>query len=596
MDTSAKNIVFDENGVCNYCSDFTVVLDKARLSVADSIAAKDQFIAKVKESGRGKQYDCIVGVSGGVDSSYALYLAVKHGLRPLAVHLDNGWNSELATHNIANLVKSLGVDLHTHVIDWDENRDLQRSFFAAHVVDIELLMDNAMQALNYQLAAKYGLTYILAGTNMSTEGMSMPPGWNHFKRDAKNIRAIHRRFGTVPIKTHRLLSVLGYLWFERARKIKWISFLDYFPYVKSDAVEILKAECAYKPYPYKHYESVFTRFYQAYILPRKFGYDKRRLHLSTLIVSGQMSRDEAIEMLGSDPYPDPKQMEQDKTFVLKKLGFTEQSFDEYIAAPEIPHAVYGTEETLQNNIAVVYRTLFKSNWLGFHFENLKRKIKHVVANHPIILFQFYRVISPNNFNNACVVRNGVEIVIEGFPRSANSFAVIAFNLAQGRKVPCAHHLHVEAQILKGIQLGIPVIVLIRHPADAISSLLIRDGGSAKEHARRYIKFYSNALLVREYVVFAEFHQVTKNFGEVIRKVNDKFSKDYKIFKNSKENIDAVFQRLDEINQCINDGKLTHLARPVEHRNDKPTSIDMDDPYLIEAVSLYEKIIADAELR
>lgn len=361
MDTSARDIVFDGNGVCNYCSDFSIVLEKAMLSVADSIAAKDQFIAKVKESGRGKQYDCIVGVSGGVDSSYALYLAVKHGLRPLAVHLDNGWNSELATHNIANLVKSLGVDLHTHVIDWDENRDLQRSFFAAHVVDIELLMDNAMQALNYRLAAKYGLTYILAGTNMATEGMSMPPGWNHFKRDAKNIRAIHKRFGTVPIKTHRLLSVLDYLWYERARKIRWVSFLDYFPYVKSDAVEILKAECAYKPYPYKHYESVFTRFYQAYILPKKFGYDKRRLHLSTLIVSGQMSRDEAIEMLKSDPYPDPKQMEQDKTFVLKKLGFTEKGFEEYIAAPEISHAVYGTEEALQNNIATVYRVLFKKN-------------------------------------------------------------------------------------------------------------------------------------------------------------------------------------------------------------------------------------------
>jgi N-acetyl sugar amidotransferase len=359
MDTSAENIVFDEQGICNYCSDFTIVLEQAKLSAADSIAAKDQFIEKVKESGRGKQYDCIVGVSGGVDSSYALYLAVKLGLRPLAVHLDNGWNSELATHNIANLVKSLGVDLHTHVIDWNENRDLQRSFFAAHVVDIELLMDNAMMAINYQQAAKYGLTYILAGMNISTEGMNMPPGWNHFKRDAKNIRAIQKRYGTVSIKTHPLLSVLDYIWFERFRKIKWTSFLDYFPFVKLDAIEILKAECAYRPYPYKHYESIFTRFYQAYILPKKFGIDKRRLHLSTLVVSGQMSRDEAIEMLKSDPYPDPKQMEQDKTFVLKKLGFTEQGFDEYIAAVEIPHAVYGTEEPLQNNIAAFYRLLFK---------------------------------------------------------------------------------------------------------------------------------------------------------------------------------------------------------------------------------------------
>lgn len=359
MDTTASDITFDEKGVCNYCTKFEIDLERAMLSVADSIAAKDKFIAEVKKTGYGKRYDCIVGVSGGVDSSYSLYLAVKHGLRPLAVHLDNGWNSELATHNIANLVKSLRVDLHTHVIDWDENRDLQRSFFSAHVIDIELLMDNAMQALNYRLAEKFGLKYILAGTNMSTEGMSMPPGWNHFKRDARNIRAIHKRFGKVPIKTHHLLSVIDYVWYERARKIKWISFLDYFPYVKSDAVEILQIECGYRPYPYKHYESVFTRFYQAYILPRKFGYDKRRLHLSTLIVSGQINRDEAIEMLRTDPYPDQRQMEQDKAFVLKKLGFSDKYFNEYIAAPGIPHAAYGTEENLQNNIAKIYRWLFK---------------------------------------------------------------------------------------------------------------------------------------------------------------------------------------------------------------------------------------------
>lgn len=359
MDTSANDIIFDENGICKYCSSFSVALEKTNLSVGDAIAAKDKFIEKVKKTGHGKKYDCIVGVSGGVDSSYALYLAVKHGLRPLAVHLDNGWNSELATHNIANLVKFLGVDLHTHVIEWNENRDLQRSFFAAHVVDIELLMDNALQALNYKMAARYGIKYILAGTNMSTEGMSMPPGWNHFKRDSKNIRAIQKRFGTVPIKTHPLLSVVSYLWYERARRINWISFLDYFPYIKADAVEVLKNECNYKPYPYKHYESVFTRFYQAYILPKKFGYDKRRLHLSTLIVSGQMFREEAIEMLNRDPYPDPKQMEQDKAFVLKKLGFSEQSFDEYISAAEIPHAAYGSEAPLEKHIANIYRLIFK---------------------------------------------------------------------------------------------------------------------------------------------------------------------------------------------------------------------------------------------
>jgi N-acetyl sugar amidotransferase len=334
-------------------------LEKTRLSAVDAISTKDHFIAKVKESGRGKKYDCIVGVSGGVDSSYVLYLAIKHGLRPLAVHLDNGWNSELATHNIANLVKSLGVDLYTHVIDWEENRDLQRSFFAANVVDIELLMDNAMLAVNYQMAAKYKLKYILSGSNTVTEGMKIPSRWNHYKRDVKNIRAIQKRFGHVKIKTHLLHSTFDYVWDTVLRKIQWISFLDFFEYNKFSAIEILKNEAFYKPYPYKHYESVFTRFYQAYILPNKFGYDKRLVHLSTLIVSGQMTRGEAVEMLKSDPYPDPNQKEQDKLFVLKKLGFTEKAFEEYIATPERPHTLYGTDEIFRNSLSAIRRALFK---------------------------------------------------------------------------------------------------------------------------------------------------------------------------------------------------------------------------------------------
>src|SRR5229473_2421876 len=170
MDTTAADIRFDERGVCNYCRDFEAKLEAIRRTVADHQGHRDRFIASIKAGGRGKEYDCVVGVSGGVDSSYALLLAVKHGLRPLAVHLDNGWNTELATHNIANLVNHLHVDLYTHVIDWEENRDLQRSFFAASVVDIELLMDNAMFALNYQQAAQRGIRWILAGTNMATEG------------------------------------------------------------------------------------------------------------------------------------------------------------------------------------------------------------------------------------------------------------------------------------------------------------------------------------------------------------------------------------------------------------------------------------------
>lgn len=358
MDTSASDIVFDEEGFCNYCSEFLMVLQATKEKIADHLSFRDEFISKVKKNADGKEYDCIVGVSGGIDSSYALYLAAKNGLRPLAVHLDNGWNSELASHNIANLVNQLGVDLYTHVIDWEENRDLQLSFFKANVVDIEMLMDNAMKALCYQQAAKYGLKYILSGGNQATEGVPMPPGWNHMKYDVRNIRAIQKKFGKNSIKTHPLISTLSFVFYNYLRRIQWISFLDYFQYSKDEALEILKKECCYKAYPYKHYESVFTRFYQAYILPRKFGFDKRRVHLSTLIVSGQMLREEALELLKSAPYPDPKQEIQDRIFVMKKLGFSEEEFDNYMSAPGVPHEVYGTEKFIYDTFRSL-KSMFK---------------------------------------------------------------------------------------------------------------------------------------------------------------------------------------------------------------------------------------------
>jgi N-acetyl sugar amidotransferase len=360
MDSSTAGITFDADGVCNYCREFTARREAETARIRDRVVHRDQFLASVRAHGKTREYDCVVGVSGGLDSSYALYLAVKNGLRPLAVHLDNGWNTELASHNIAHLVRGLGVDLYTHVIEWEENRDLQLSFFSADVVDIEMLMDNAMLALNYQQAARHGVQHILSGANSATEGMQMPPNWVHYKRDVRNIRAIHRKFGRQQIKTHPLLSTLGHLWYEYVRRIRWIPFLDYFPYVKAEALAVLQREVGYKAYPYKHYESVFTRFYQAYILPRKFGYDKRRVHLSTLIASGQMLRRAALEMLTTPPYSDPKQEEQDRVFVQKKLGFSEREFEDYLRRPAVPHASYGSELGLYRTLVSLER--FGSRW------------------------------------------------------------------------------------------------------------------------------------------------------------------------------------------------------------------------------------------
>ena len=349
MDSSASNITFDEQGQCNYCTDFLGRLKRTGLVAPQ--AEREFFLHRVRRDGRSKEYDCVIGLSGGVDSSYALYLAVKNGLRPLVVHLDNGWNSELAVHNIANLVRLLNVDLYTHVIDWEENRDLQLSFFKANVIDIEMLMDNAMLALNYRMARQFKVKWILAGTNRSTEGMHMPSNWNWLKFDAMNVRDIQKRHGSVPIKTHDLLSVAGFIWNRYVLGIRWTSFLDYFDYRKDDALATLQREVGYRPYPYKHYESVFTRFYQGYILPNKFGVDKRKLHLSTLVATKQMSRDQALELLAQSPYPDSGQLQDDHTFVLKKLGFTEAEFESYMATPPVPHDTYRTEKPLWNFIS-----------------------------------------------------------------------------------------------------------------------------------------------------------------------------------------------------------------------------------------------------
>lgn len=345
MDTSAAGISFDENGVCNFCRRF---LDRSSNVIFKSAEEKqdslNSLVEAVKKNGRNRRYDCVVGVSGGVDSSWVLVKAVELGLRPLAVHMDNGWNSELAQNNIANLVNGLGVDLYTHVINWEEYRGLMQSFFDADVIDIELLYDNAMLAVNYQQAAANGVRHILGGTNQATEGMDMPQEWNWFKYDAKNIKEISRKFGGPSLRTFPHFGTLSYLWYVKIRGIEWVSFLDFLDFNKFDAVEVLKAKYNYKPYPYKHYESVFTRFYQGFILPTKFGVDKRRLHLSTLIISRQLSREEALESLAQIAYPSERELENDRRYFLKKMNWTDDQLEAYLKRPEVKHDRYPSEK------------------------------------------------------------------------------------------------------------------------------------------------------------------------------------------------------------------------------------------------------------
>ena len=344
MDASAKDITFDDRGICNYCSEFInrsgEILNESPLQKYPKL---NNLLQKIKNEGKGKKYDCIVGVSGGVDSSWVLVQVKSLGLRPLAVHMDNGWNSELAQNNISNLVNSLEVDLFTYVIDWNEYKGLMQTFFDADVLDIELLYDNALLAVDYKLAAKYGTKYILSGSNQATEGMRMPPGWNWFKYDKKNIVSIAKLFGGPKIKTFPLFGVLDYVLYDRIRKIKWIPFLDFTEYNKEFALRELEAKYGYKRYPYKHYESIFTRFYQGYILPRKFHVDKRKLHLSTLVASGQMTRDEALKGVDGIAYPTQMELEEDLNYFLKKMGWTKGQLDDYISRPEKSHATYPSE-------------------------------------------------------------------------------------------------------------------------------------------------------------------------------------------------------------------------------------------------------------
>jgi N-acetyl sugar amidotransferase len=359
MDASVPSIRFDAEGHCNYCNDM-LARSRALLTATAEQRARDldEFVQRVKRAGRGQRYDCIVGVSGGVDSSWAISRVIELGLRPLAVHMDNGWNSELAQHNIEQLVKRSGVDLYTHVIDWREYRKLMQAFFDADVVDVELLYDNAMTAVNMQQASRFGVKYILTGVNQATEGMRMPPGWNWFKRDRRNILAIWRRFGDGGrLKTFPAIGTGHYLFYAHVRRIEWVSFLDYFKYDKPSALAELEQRFGYKPYPYKHYESVFTRFYQGYILPKKFGIDKRKLHLGTLVVSGQMKREDALADLERSPYPSEEALEQDIAYFLKKMRWSSAQLAAYLARPGKPHALYGTEKPIYDVLAAATRVL-----------------------------------------------------------------------------------------------------------------------------------------------------------------------------------------------------------------------------------------------
>lgn len=352
MDTSDPNIEFNNQGTCNHCSEairIIAVVEKQR-----DPRILNHTIESIKEHERGRQYDCLVGLSGGVDSSYLAYKAVELGLRPLAIHLDNGWDTELAIKNIENIVRKLDLDLHTHVVDWPEFRDLQLSFIKADVIDVEMITDHAIVALAYNLAKQHRIRHILTGVNTSTESI-LPRAWVHPKTDLRNLKSIHQVHGTVPIRTLPTASTLRIRYLQKFMGIRSVNLLDLLPYAKKEAVSILENELGWTNYGGKHHESVFTRFYQQYILLEKFGVDKRRAHLSSLICSKQLTREEAIAELQHPPYA-PATINEDKSYVTKKLGMTPEGFEEYMARPPQSHYRYASDQSYLRALSRIKQT------------------------------------------------------------------------------------------------------------------------------------------------------------------------------------------------------------------------------------------------
>ena len=344
MDSSVPYIQFDENGVCNYCK----IHDSLEAQFPPGEAGKaalDKIVAEIKKSGRGKKYDCVLGLSGGTDSTYALYVAKGFGLRPLVVHYDNGWNTETGIHNIENAIQKLGVDLFTYVENWEEFKDFQRSLFKASTPDLEVLTDIRIKFVLYAVAAREGIKYVINGSSFRTEG-KIPPLWSY--GDSKYLNSVQARFGSKKLKTIRTLSTFETLHFTMIKRIKIIQILNYIDYSKDAAAKVLAEKIGWRDTGGHHYESTITRFTYGYLLPMKFKIDKRRTHFSARVRAGLMSRDEALDKIEKVPLS-PEQATQDKAYIAKKLDFTAEEFDVILAAPPKTFMDY------PNNFKMIYR-------------------------------------------------------------------------------------------------------------------------------------------------------------------------------------------------------------------------------------------------
>jgi len=334
LDTTVADIWFDEKGVCKYCH-IHDEMEKSHPLGVEGEKKLDELLKKIKRKGAGRQYDCIVGVSGGRDSTYTLYTAVKLGLRPLAVHFDNGWNSDISVSNIKNACEKLNVDLHTVVADWEEFKDLQIAFLKSGTPDADIPADYAIYSVLFDVAHKEGIKYILNGHSFRTEGTS-PISWTYM--DGKYLKSVHKRFGKLKrIKSFPIMSMSKFIYYVFIERIKEVRLLEYINYVKKDVDKTLKNELGWQYYGGHHHENTFTKFFQSYYLPKRFGIDKRKTELSAMIRSGQISREEALEEINNSNYPYEKEVVE---YIINKLGLTKDEFENIMNAPIKSHKDY----------------------------------------------------------------------------------------------------------------------------------------------------------------------------------------------------------------------------------------------------------------
>lgn len=332
MDTSDSDIIFDQDGVCNHCKDFKKVLEQPRYVKTDAEEKLNSLINLVKSKNKDKKYDCLVGISGGVDSCYTAYLCHKWGLKPLLMHMDNGWNSDIAVKNVKKVVDKLGLDYISYVLDWREFREIQLGFFKSSIVDLEIPTDIAIAASQYQTAAKYNTPFIISGGNFSGEGI-LPLTWGyHVLKDEKLYRHIVKNFSNLKLNKVPIVGLKGEIYYKFIKGIKTLYPLNFVDYNKDEAREFLKKEFDWQDYGGKHHESKITGFWQSYVMPEKYNMDYRRATYSSQIVSGQITREEALEKLKSLPY-DPQKIKSDKEYIAKKYGISLEELESYLKLP-----------------------------------------------------------------------------------------------------------------------------------------------------------------------------------------------------------------------------------------------------------------------